>query len=115
VFVGRDQAELASLIALADRTLTTRIAKAGTNERDWPFPGRGSILFASERDVHDGSLRALAVPAYPPQQRQRLQQQVTPAREIQIIDPQLLAQPTDIPGRQTRRSSLRTRSRRATR
>jgi hypothetical protein len=93
VFVCADENGLASLLELADRALTTQIAKAGTAERDWPFLGRQSIPFAHERDIHERSLQALAVPAYPHKLRAEAESRAPTAnaRRMQIIDPQLIA------------------------
>lgn len=111
VFVCHDQTSLANLIQTADRALTTRIAKAGTSELEWPFVGRRSILFALERDVHAGSLRALAVPTEDPQLHERLRHDhvaPTQPRTIQIIDPQLLpARATGTDGRRGPRHASR--------
>ena len=36
---------------------------------DWEYPGRERILFAAERDMHEGLLRACGVPRLPPEVR----------------------------------------------
>lgn len=91
VFVSEDERSRLKLIQVADRALTTRIAKAGSDEREWPYLGRRSILFAIERDVHEGSLAALALPALPPEARARLgePEALTP-RRVHLVDPRLL-------------------------
>jgi hypothetical protein len=91
VFVSEDERSRLKLLQVADRTLTTRIAKAGSDEREWPYLGRRSILFAIERDVHEGSLAALALPALPPDARARLgePEALTP-RRVHVVDPRLL-------------------------
>ncbi len=94
VFVCEDERSLLDLVKSADDVLTTRIAKAGTPELDWPFPGRRSILFAVERDIHEGSLRAIALPEHPPELRVRLQGpegRMCKPRRVQIVEPRLLA------------------------
>jgi hypothetical protein len=45
-------------------------AYAGEYPVDWEYPGRQRILFASERDVHEGLLRAYGVPSLPPNVRE---------------------------------------------
>jgi Replication-relaxation len=93
VFVSEDERSLLRLLKIADEALTTRIAKAGTDELSWPHPGRMGILFAIERDVHEGSLRAVALPERPPEVRLRAggaDAKVCRPRRIQIIDPKLL-------------------------
>lgn len=93
VFVSEDERSLLTLLKIADGALTTRVAKAGTDELSWPHPGRRGILFAVERDIHEGSLRALALPEHPPELRVRAggpeAQKCRPHR-VQIIDPKLL-------------------------
>jgi hypothetical protein len=44
-------------------------AYAGEYPFDWEYPGRRQIVFASERDVHEGLLRAYGVPPLPPEVR----------------------------------------------
>jgi hypothetical protein len=93
VFISEDERSLLTLLKIADTALTTRIAKAGTDEMTWPHPGRRAILFAVERDVHEGSLRALALPEHPPEVRVRASgpdATVCCPRRVQIIDPKLL-------------------------
>jgi hypothetical protein len=93
VFISEDERGLLTLLKIADTALTTRIAKAGTDEMTWPHPGRRGILFAVERDVHEGSLRALALPEQPPELRVRASgpdAKVCRPRRVQIIDPKLL-------------------------
>jgi hypothetical protein len=93
VFVSEDERSLLRLLKIADNALTTRVAKAGTDELSWPHPGRHGILFAVERDIHEGSLQALALPELPPQVRVQaggLEASVCRPRRVQIIDPSLL-------------------------
>lgn len=93
VIVCEDERALLSLVRIADDTLTTRVAKAGTPELDWPFPGRQGILFAVERDMHEGSLRAVALPEHPPELRIRLDGpdgKICRPRRVHIVEPRLL-------------------------
>jgi hypothetical protein len=93
VFVCEDERALLGLLRIADDALTTRIAKAGTPEVEWPFPGRRNILFAVERDVHEGSLRAMALPEQPPELRVRLhgpEARVCQPSRVEIVEPRLL-------------------------
>ena len=55
VFVCRDRARARECARLADPLLTACRAYAGEYPFDWEYPGRERILFAAERDVHDGS------------------------------------------------------------
>jgi hypothetical protein len=93
VFVSEDERGLLRLLKIADSAVTTRIAKAGTDQLSWPHPGRRGILFAVERDIHDGSLRALALPEQPPELRVqvggRAARKCRPSR-VQIVAPDLL-------------------------
>jgi hypothetical protein len=93
VFVSDDERGQLTLLKIADSALTTRIAKAGTDELSWPHPGRRGILFAVERDIHEGSLRALALPEHPPDLRAKAggpDAKKCRPRRVQIIDPKLL-------------------------
>ena len=91
VFVCRDRARARELARRADAVLRACRAYAGEYPFDWEYPGRERILFASERDVHEGFLRAHRVPTLPPEVR------VTVARG----DPgagQAAIEQTEIPG-----------------
>jgi hypothetical protein len=44
-------------------------AYAGEYPFDWQYPGRERILFAAERDVHEGLVCAYGVPRLPPEVR----------------------------------------------
>jgi len=113
LLVCPDGRRLGSVVEIADRALTTRVAKAGTPEADWPFPGRRSVLFAVEPDIHEASLRAFAVPQHPPDLRARISEMGQAAgelREVQFIDPGVLPErrPPETP--HPRRSGFRSRS-----
>jgi hypothetical protein len=69
VFVCADAAAATAAARLADATLTASQAYPGEDPRDWPRPGRQRIFFVAERDVHEGRLQALRVPALPPRLR----------------------------------------------
>jgi len=91
VFVCEDERSRLRLVETADRVLTTRIAKAGSDEREWPYLGRRAIFFALERDVHEGSLAALALPPVPPDARRALgEPERCRPRRVHIVDPRLL-------------------------
>jgi len=66
VFVCADRARARAWARAADGALRACRAYAGEYPFDWDYPGREGILFASERDVHEGVLRAYAVPRLPP-------------------------------------------------
>jgi hypothetical protein len=69
VFVCRDRARARECARRADARLKACRAYAGEYPFDWQYPGREGILFAAERDVHEGLLRAYGVPRLPPDVR----------------------------------------------
>jgi len=66
VFVCRDRARARTCARSADALLCACRAYAGEYPHDWEYPGRQRIVFASERDAHEGLLRAYGVPRLPP-------------------------------------------------
>jgi hypothetical protein len=66
VFVCRNRARARDCVREADPVLTACRAYAGEYPHDWQYTGRKLIYFAAERDVHEGSLAAYAVPLLPP-------------------------------------------------
>jgi hypothetical protein len=69
VFVCRSRARARECARRADSVLRACRAYAGEYPFDWEYPGRDRILFASERDMHEGLLRAYGVPRLPPEVR----------------------------------------------
>jgi hypothetical protein len=65
VFVCRDRARARRCATHADSLLGACRAYAGEYPADWDYPGRDLILFASERDIHEGLARAYGVPRLP--------------------------------------------------
>jgi hypothetical protein len=65
-FVCRDRTRARRCAAHADPLLSACRAYAGEYPADWEYPGRDLILFASERDIHEGLARAYGVPRLPP-------------------------------------------------
>jgi hypothetical protein len=65
VFVCRDRRRARECARLADPILGACRAYAGEYPFDWDYPGRSQILFAAERDVHEGLLVAYGVPKLP--------------------------------------------------
>jgi hypothetical protein len=95
VFVCEDERVQEKLVRLADRVLTARLAKAGTEEAEWPCPARKAIFFSLERDVHEGSLRALQVSEHPPEVRMRLGgpgEKACRPWHVHIVEPRMLGQ-----------------------
>jgi hypothetical protein len=66
VFVCRSRARARECARGADRVLTACRAYAGEYPTDWQYPGRAAIVFAAERDIHEGLMRAYRVPPLPP-------------------------------------------------
>ncbi|MEN3285589.1 MAG: hypothetical protein V7607_6729 [Solirubrobacteraceae bacterium] len=69
VFVCRDQANAKEFCRAADPVVTAGHAYGGEYPSEWAYPGRERLLFAAERDVHDGRLVAYVLPALPPEVR----------------------------------------------
>jgi hypothetical protein len=66
VFLCRDRPRARECARRADHVLSACRAYAGEYPRDWEYPGRAAVVFASERDVHEGLLLAYGVPRLPP-------------------------------------------------
>jgi hypothetical protein len=69
VFVCRDGARARECARHADRMLTACRAYPGEYPADWEYPARRRILYATERDIHTGSLSAWGLPSFPPEVR----------------------------------------------
>jgi hypothetical protein len=69
VFVCRHRARARECARRADSILRACRAYAGEYPFDWDYTGREKILFAAERDVHEGSLQAYGVQRLPPEVR----------------------------------------------
>jgi hypothetical protein len=69
VFVCRDRSRARECARQADKVLTACRAYAGEYPCDWQYPGRTQIVFASERDAHEGLLCVWGVPYLPPDVR----------------------------------------------
>ena len=66
VFLCRDRPRARECARLADHLLCACRAYAGEHPHEWEYPGRAGIVFASERDAHEGLLLAYGVPPLPP-------------------------------------------------
>jgi Replication-relaxation len=91
VFVCRDRARARECARRADSVLRACRAYAGEYPFDWEYPGRDRIVFAAERDMHEGLVRAYGVPPLPPDVRVTAAHGDPRAREA-------VAEPRDIPG-----------------
>jgi hypothetical protein len=69
VFVCRDRPRARECARRADASLKACRAYAGEYPFDWDYPARERILFASERDVHEGLSSVYGVPRLPPEVR----------------------------------------------
>jgi hypothetical protein len=69
VFVCRDRSRARDCARAADLMLRACRAYAGEYPVDWQYPGRERIMFASERDVHEGLICAQGTPRLPPEVR----------------------------------------------
>jgi hypothetical protein len=69
VFVCRDRPRARACARAADAVLTAARAYPGEYPASWEYPGREAIVFAAERDVHQGLLCAWRPPSLPPQVR----------------------------------------------
>jgi hypothetical protein len=84
VFVCRDRARARECARRADAVLRACRAYAGEYPSDWEYPGRELVLFAAERDAHEGLLRAYGVPRLPPDVRVMAAQGDPRAREASV-------------------------------
>ena len=66
VFVCRDRARARECARRADMVLGACRAYAGEYPFDWEYPGRESIVFSAERDIHEGITAAYGVVPLPP-------------------------------------------------
>jgi hypothetical protein len=66
VFVCRDAQRARAAAERADALLCAARAYPGEHPSGWEYPARRGMLFAAERDVHEGKLDAWCLPALPP-------------------------------------------------
>lgn len=66
VFVCRDRSRARECVRRADRVLSACRAYAGEFPSSWQYQGRERVMFASERDAHEGHLCAWGIPHLPP-------------------------------------------------
>jgi hypothetical protein len=69
LFVCRDRARARECARRADAVLIACQAYPGEYPWEWDYPGRQRILFAAERDAHEGLLSAYGVASLPPEVR----------------------------------------------
>jgi len=67
LFVAKDETTLRRQLAIADQVLCIRRGTSRTPPAEWPAPpSRSQVLFALERDLHQGTLRCYRLPEQPP-------------------------------------------------
>lgn len=76
VFVCRDRSRARDCAREADRLLLASRAYAGERPERWLYTGREQMVFAAERDVHEGLLGAYGILALPPRVRANAQQPI---------------------------------------
>jgi hypothetical protein len=91
VFLCRDRPRARECARLADHLLCACRAYAGEHPHEWEYPGRAGIVFASERDAHEGLLLAHGVPPLPPEVRSVVANGDPHAREAAIVQRELLS------------------------
>ena len=69
VFVCGDRRRARECAQHADSVMRACRAYAGEYPFDWQYPGRERVLFAAERDLHEGLRRAYGIPRLPPSVR----------------------------------------------
>jgi hypothetical protein len=93
VFVCRDRARARECARRADSLLVACRAYAGDYPQSWEYPSRGGIVFAAERDVHEGVLHAWATPELPPLVRASLADGDPAAGEARAVGVTILPEP----------------------
>jgi hypothetical protein len=72
LFVCDNEEQAMAFLRAADAEVTGHLSILRTPEEAWEYPARARILFACERDAHQGALRCWRLPPLPPQARARL-------------------------------------------
>ena len=90
VFLCRDRPRARECARRADALLRACRAYAGEHPREWEYPGRAGIVFASERDAHEGLLLVYGVPSLPPAVRSAVADDDPRAREAAAVPRELL-------------------------
>ncbi len=85
VFICRDRPRARAAARRADGALRASRAYAGEYPWSWQYPGREAILFAGERDAHEGLLDAYGVPNLPPGVRAASADGDPAAREAEVV------------------------------
>lgn len=92
VFICVDEASVFSFMDRADQDVTgALIERPGDPQGKWRYPGRERMLFVTERDIHEGTMRAFMLPPKP--------REVTRRRE-------LAPRQVELPGRVRERAGV---------
>jgi hypothetical protein len=95
VFVCRTPELALTYARAADEEMHGSIGVTGSATHERYYPGREHVFFATESDLHNGSLAALALPSLPPQVRAALDGEATLAVErVNLIDEKLVREAT---------------------
>lgn len=97
VFICPDRPRARAAARRADPVLRASRAYAGDYPWNWQYPGREGILFAGERDAHEGLLHAYGVPALPPGARSEAERGDPAAAEAQVEIRRIAAQSDRLP------------------
>jgi Replication-relaxation len=91
VFVCRDRSRARECARRADTVLIACRAYAGEYPSEWEYPGRERILFAAERDIHEGHARGYGLTRLPPEVRVAVADGDPTARSAEPVLKDLLA------------------------
>ncbi|HMJ04272.1 MAG TPA: hypothetical protein VK506_15130 [Conexibacter sp.] len=72
IFTSPDEPSMIALMKAADEVMTGRIGWTGKPEHECYHPGRDHVLFTTETEIHNGSMRAWRLPRLPRELRDQL-------------------------------------------
>ena len=85
VFICRDRSRARECARRADSVVIACRAYAGEYPSEWQYTGREQIVFAAERDIHEGLLCAYGLPRLPPEVRVSVAEDDPSARAAEPI------------------------------
>lgn len=89
IFTSPDPQAMLSLMKVADKIMNGRIGHTGDPYYQWHYPGRDHILFATEVEIHHGSLRAWRLPEQPRALREEMGDDGFRTTEVAILPREL--------------------------
>jgi len=89
IFTSPDEPSMLALMKAADEIMTGRIGWTGEPEHAWYYPGRDHVLFTTETEIHNGSMRAWRLPELPRKLREKLYYEGFPLTAVEILPPEL--------------------------